>query len=89
MQQPYADLSEADVEAERLAQQFAGIHLSTAIAGLTLCRGQAATRFGHEVLTELIGQLRDMEGDIEGWSTKTREAEAFEFAVPNRAPASR
>jgi hypothetical protein len=84
MLQPYADLSDADTEAERLAQRFAGIHLSTAIAGLTLCKGQAATRFGQEVLTELIDQLRDMTGDIEGWTRKTDEAEAFETTSQNR-----
>lgn len=76
MLQPYADLTDADLDAEQLAQRFAGVHLSTAIAGLTLCKGQAATQFGRETLTELINQLRDMEGDIEGWSSKTREAEA-------------
>jgi hypothetical protein len=89
MLQPYADLNEADIEAEQLAQRFAGIHLSTAIAGLTLCKAQAATRFGQEVLTELIGQLRDMEGDIKGWTSKTEEAEAFESSGQKRVQVAR
>lgn len=89
MLQPYADLSEADIEAEQLAQRFAGIHLSTAIAGLTLCKGQAATQFGQDVLTEFIGQLRDMEEDLNGWSSKTREAEVFESTCQKRSTAMR
>jgi hypothetical protein len=82
MAQPYADLTEADVEAEQLAQRFACVHLSTAIAGLTLCKGQAATQFGRETLTEFIDQLRDMEGDVEGWRIKTNEAEMFARTRP-------
>ena len=77
MLQPYADLSDADFDSERLAQRFACVHLATAIAGLTLCKGQAATHYGVETLTGFIGQLRDMEGDVAGWIEKTDQAQGY------------
>jgi hypothetical protein len=65
----------AEFDAERRAQAFAAVHLTNAIAGLTLCQAQVATLYGAEALTEWIAQLRDMESCLEDWGLKTDEAE--------------